>query len=69
MDIAFPRLNNISFWLLVPSLILLVASSFVEQGSIPIFSLALILFLIIIKNMLIFIILTYWIMSNKSYYT
>jgi len=32
-DIAFPRLNNISFWLLVPSLILLVASSLTEGGS------------------------------------
>jgi len=32
-DIAFPRLNNISFWLLVPSLVLLVASSLVENGA------------------------------------
>src|SRR4051794_26842725 len=32
-DMAFPRLNNISLWLLPPSLILLLASSFVEQGS------------------------------------
>jgi cytochrome c oxidase subunit 1 len=31
--IAFPRLNNISFWLLVPSLVLLVASSLVENGA------------------------------------
>jgi len=31
-DIAFPRLNNVSFWLLPPALILLLASSFVEQG-------------------------------------
>jgi len=29
---AFPRLNNISFWLLPPALGLLLASSFVEQG-------------------------------------
>lgn len=32
-DMAFPRLNNISFWLLIPSLILLLSSSFVEQGA------------------------------------
>jgi hypothetical protein len=30
---AFPRLNNISFWLLPPALGLLLASSFVEQGA------------------------------------
>ncbi|OAQ22032.1 homing endonuclease, partial [Linnemannia elongata AG-77] len=30
---AFPRLNNISFWLLPPALILLLASSFVENGA------------------------------------
>ncbi len=29
----FPRLNNVSFWLLPPALGLLLASSFVEQGS------------------------------------
>jgi hypothetical protein len=29
---AFPRLNNVSFWLLPPALGLLLASSFVEQG-------------------------------------
>lgn len=32
-DIAFPRLNNISFWLLCPSLILLLASSLIENGA------------------------------------
>ena len=32
-DMAFPRLNNISFWLLCPSLILLVASSLIENGA------------------------------------
>lgn len=32
-DVAFPRLNNISFWLLVPSIILLLSSTFVEQGA------------------------------------
>jgi heme/copper-type cytochrome/quinol oxidase subunit 1 len=32
-DMAFPRLNNISYWLLPPSLLLLVLSSFVEVGA------------------------------------
>lgn len=32
-DMAFPRLNNISFWLLPPSLTLLLGSAFVEQGA------------------------------------
>nr|YP_010007654.1 cytochrome c oxidase subunit 1 [Cyanidium caldarium]QNR39830.1 cytochrome c oxidase subunit 1 [Cyanidium caldarium] len=32
-DMAFPRLNNISFWLMPPSLILLLASAFVETGA------------------------------------
>jgi cytochrome c oxidase subunit 1 len=32
-DMAFPRLNNISFWILIPATILLVASVFVEQGA------------------------------------
>jgi cytochrome c oxidase subunit 1 len=31
-DMAFPRLNNISFWLLPPSLMLLVFSSIVSMG-------------------------------------
>ena len=32
-DMAFPRLNNISFWVLPPSLTLLLGSAFVEQGA------------------------------------
>jgi cytochrome c oxidase subunit 1 len=31
-DMAFPRLNNISFWLLIPSLALLVFSACIEGG-------------------------------------
>ncbi|KCV67187.1 cytochrome c oxidase subunit 1 (mitochondrion) [Fonticula alba] len=31
-DMAFPRLNNISFWVLPPSLLLLIISTFLEQG-------------------------------------
>lgn len=31
-DMAFPRLNNISFWLLPPAIVLILASVFVEQG-------------------------------------
>ena len=32
-DMAFPRLNNISFWLLIPSFLLLLASAFVGDGA------------------------------------
>ena len=32
-DMAFPRINNISFWLLPPSLLLLFASILVEVGA------------------------------------
>ena len=32
MDMAFPRLNNVSFWLLPPALLLLLISAFVEEG-------------------------------------
>nr|WFP43306.1 cytochrome c oxidase subunit I [Sanaa intermedia] len=32
-DMAFPRMNNMSFWLLPPSLTLLLTSSFVENGA------------------------------------
>jgi cytochrome c oxidase subunit 1 len=32
-DMAFPRLNNISFWLLVPSLLLFVFASLIENGA------------------------------------
>ena len=31
-DMAFPRLNNISFWLLIPSLVLLLFAGFIENG-------------------------------------
>jgi heme/copper-type cytochrome/quinol oxidase subunit 1 len=29
---AFPRLNNLSFWLLIPAMILMMSSVFVESG-------------------------------------
>nr|APX40383.1 cytochrome c oxidase subunit 1 [Cryptocephalus schaefferi] len=32
-DMAFPRMNNMSFWLLPPSLVLLLMSSIVENGA------------------------------------
>ena len=32
-DIAFPRLNNMSYWLLVPALFLLLVGSIVESGA------------------------------------
>ncbi len=32
-DMAFPRLNNVSFWLLIPSLLLLVLSACIEGGA------------------------------------
>lgn len=33
VDVAFPRLNNISFWLNPPALVLLILSALVEQGT------------------------------------
>jgi len=32
-DIAFPRLNNIRFWFLVPALVLLLTRALVERGA------------------------------------
>lgn len=32
-DIAFPRLNNIRYWLLIPSLFLLLSSILIDQGT------------------------------------
>lgn len=33
VDMAYPRLNNISFWLLVPSLCLIILSTYIEGGA------------------------------------
>ena len=32
-DIAFPRLNNMRFWFLIPALILLLSRGLVESGA------------------------------------
>ena len=32
-DIAFPRINNIRFWFLIPALIILLSRSLVERGA------------------------------------
>ena len=32
-DMAFPRLNNISFWLLIPSLVLFLFAGMIENGA------------------------------------
>jgi cytochrome c oxidase subunit I len=32
-DMAFSRLNNVSFWLLIPSFLLLLSSAFVDIGA------------------------------------
>jgi len=32
-DMAFPRLNNLSFWVLPPSLVLLLSSSLIDTGA------------------------------------
>jgi len=32
LDLVFPRLNNLRFWLIEPSLVVLVLSLFVSEG-------------------------------------
>jgi cytochrome c oxidase subunit 1 len=32
-DMSFPRLNNVSFWLLIPSLLLVLSSALIDQGA------------------------------------
>ena len=32
-DMAFPRLNNISFWLLIPSIFLFLVANGIENGA------------------------------------
>lgn len=32
-DIAFPRLNNVSFWFIVPAIVLIVSSMVIESGA------------------------------------
>lgn len=33
VDMAFPRLNNISFWLLIPSIVLFLFANGIENGA------------------------------------
>lgn len=33
LDMAYPRLNNISFWLLLPSILLIILSTYIETGA------------------------------------